>query len=93
MRSEAAKNLFFTYLNDKPEGFKEARIEQLAEMHMDGPDKMADELEAMAEILYALEEDTGYDPKYRVLTALVADLAAVLSIQYMTKDLKPGEKP
>jgi len=90
-RSSAAKTLWNTYISDKPDGFKKRRIKQLAEMHTTDPPKMGGELEAMAEILYALEEDSP-DPRIKVLTALMADLTILLAIQYLTSKDYPPEK-
>lgn len=66
--------------NNDPRKRKQQRIEQLAQMSKD-PEKLAEELEAMSEILYTMEQDQQ-DDEIKILTGMMADLSAILSIQY-----------
>lgn len=66
------------YLNRDP-SFKERRITQLAEMAKD-PEKLAEELEAMTEILFDVERRASTD-EIKVIAGMMADMAAVLTIQ------------
>ena len=63
---------------------KQRRIEQLAHMSQE-PEKLAEELEAMSEILYDMEKRERDDhPQHCILAGMMADLAAILSIKYFT---------
>ena len=90
-QSPVIKTLWDACISNKPNSFKKKRIRQLAEMHATDPQKMGNELEAMTKILYTLEEDS-IDPRTKILTALMADLATLLAIQYLTNKDCPPEK-